>query len=98
MNTVPTSATIHAAITARRWVTHQRATRRISFLLGRSPRVGDVRNETTEHPTLCRRRGGRTSTTPRGAGTAAGQPSHYPASTSGAYFSRRTPTAHREPV
>src|SRR3981081_1889261 len=61
MNTVPTSTTIHATITTRRWVTHQRATRRISSLLRRSPRVGDSGHEAMDANPCCRRPSGRTS-------------------------------------
>src|SRR5437588_12903082 len=67
MNTVPTRTTIHTANTARRWFTHQRATRRISVLLTRSPRVGEFGHEATERRSACRRPSGRTFTTPPGA-------------------------------
>src|SRR6476659_1355663 len=75
MNTVTTSTTIHAAIAARRWFTHQRATRRISFLLGWSPRFENLSNEPKERQTGCRRPSRRTCGTPLGTGTgSAGDP------------------------
>src|SRR3981081_2766031 len=64
MNTVPTTTAIHATITTKRWVTHQRATRRISFLLSRSPPIGNSEHEPTHENAPCRRPTGPTVTTP----------------------------------
>src|SRR5258708_4099191 len=71
MNTVAISTTIHAAITARRWVTHQCDRRRISLLVGWPPRVGGLPSEATERSSSRRRPLGRTLTTPAGAAGAA---------------------------